>query len=94
MRCCREDHRRSIDFSAVSNPLALSSAIAGLLSRRTSPMRQREIERWFRATPDSAIGAALTEMCGRGQIEARSSSLSRRRRVLEYSAPPADGWAA
>jgi hypothetical protein len=90
VNCTRQDMRRQIDFSAVRDPEAITRVIAGLLSRRKNPMRQREIERWFHGTPAACIGIALTLMVGRGQIEARMTGV--RRGVLEYSELANAGW--
>lgn len=84
MKCSRQDMRRAIDFSAVKDPDSITHCIQALLMRRKNPMREKEIARWFRATPPAFISVSLTLMCGRGQIEARSTG--GRRSVLEYSA--------
>lgn len=85
MNCSRSDHRRALDFSAVRSPeQALSSAILAVLRRREKPMSEREISKWFRATPDSFITATLALMVHRGEIETQATSL-RFRGVLEYS---------
>lgn len=83
MKCSREDPQRSIDFSAVGDCQALDRAVCNLLRRRKNPMTQRQIERWFRATPPSAIGLTLTLLVGRNEIMASRTRV--RRWVLEYS---------
>lgn len=84
MKTSRQDWRRAIDFSAVNDENAICNVIAGLLSRRSNPMREKEIAQWFYATPKSVISAALATMLDRGQIHAGGTSLNRNRRVLAY----------
>lgn len=84
MNASRQDMRRAIDFSAVRDPRSIQNAIQGLLTRRSNPMREKEIARWFRATPPAFISSALTDMCSAGRIKASRSSLNRNRCVLAY----------
>jgi transcription initiation factor TFIIIB Brf1 subunit/transcription initiation factor TFIIB len=85
MNCPRSDHRRALDFSAVRSPEhALANAIFSVLQRRKNPMTEREIAKWFRATPSSFVRTILDAMVHRGEIESRATSL-RRRGVLEYT---------
>jgi hypothetical protein len=87
MKCSREDPKRSIDFSAVRSPHGIKWAIVELLARRKNPMRQSEIEHWFRSTPKACIGAALTDLLAHDIIDAGRTSL--KRHTLEYWANPA-----
>lgn len=84
MNATREDPQRSIDFGAVADHRALDRAICALLRRRKNPMTQRQIERWFRATPTAAIHVSLTVLVGRDGVVASRTGLGRRW-VLEYS---------
>ena len=84
MKTSRRDWRRAIDFSAVKDPNAITNAIAGLLSRRLNPMREKEISHWFYGTPAPFISKALLTMLDRGQAKAGGTSLNRNRRVLAY----------
>lgn len=84
--CSRQDPQRSIDFSALKDWHAIERAIVRLLTRRKNPMREREICHWFQATPDAYIHIALTQLCGRGEVDGSWTSM-RRRGVLEYSIP-------
>jgi len=87
MLASRQDWHRALDFSAVKNAdVAMANAILALLRRRKNPMRLREIERWFRGTPQQFIGATLGDMVLVGKLDARRSSLGRNW-VLEYSLP-------
>lgn len=81
------DYRRAVDWSAVKDPNAITHVIAALLSRRVNPMREKEIARWFFATPKAFVSQALLTMLDRGQIQAGRSSLNRNRCVLTYWAP-------
>jgi hypothetical protein len=65
----------------------MEAAIASLLRGRKNPMTEAQIQRWFYETPHSTISDALNELTARGTIEAGETSLSRRRRVLEYTIP-------
>ena len=92
MNCTRQDPRRSIDFSAVRDPESITRAIAGLLSRRKNPMRAREIQKWFKATPKVAIATALALMEGRGQIKATLTSVRRGIPQVSWRSPDNAGW--
>ncbi len=83
MRASTEDMRRSLDFSALGYDKFMC-AIQGLLSRRADPMREKEIARWFRATPKGFVSSTLTEMVDRGHCKTGGTSLSRNRRVMCY----------
>jgi hypothetical protein len=84
MRATRADWRRAIDWSAVKDPNSITNVIGGLLSRRRDPMREKEIKKWFHATPKAAISEALLTMAARGQCQCGGTSLSRNRRVACY----------
>ncbi len=84
MKASRMDYRRAVDWSVVKDQNAISNVIAGLLSRRANPMREKEIASWFFGTPQAFISQALVTMVDRGQVKAGGSSLSRNRRVLVY----------
>lgn len=85
MKVGRMDHRRAVDWSAVKDPNAITNVIAGLLSRRSNPMREKEIANWFYATPKSTVSQALMVMLDRGQIKGGGgNSLNRNRRVMVY----------
>ena len=71
MNCSRQNMQRAIDFSAVANPEAIHHAIRALLKRRRKPMREREICKWFRGTPNSFVCVSLAILAGRGEIRQR-----------------------
>ncbi len=83
MRASREDMRRSLDYSALGYEKFMC-VIQALLSRRADPMREKEIARWFRATPKAYVSWALGEMLDKGHCHGGASSLSRRQRVMCY----------
>ncbi len=88
MKSSRMDYRRAVDWSAAKDPHAAGNVIMGLLSRRTNPVRRREIEQWFFATPSKHIAATLDRLVEQGSIFSGGSSLSRNRRVLHYWVAP------
>ena len=76
---------RALDFSAIRNPQeGMVHAILRLLSRRSGPMRSKEITKWFRGTPTQFVLWTLDSMVMNGQIRAGRTSLSRNRGVLQY----------
>lgn len=83
MRAPTEDMRRSLDFSALGYDKFMC-AIQALLSRRVDAMREKEIARWFRATPKAFVSETLATMLDRGHCYGGGTSLNRNRRVLCY----------
>lgn len=77
------DLSRKTDYTLKSEEL--QTAILELLGRRRNAMTETAICRWFYGTPRPIISVELVLMCGRDLLDARATSLSRRRRVLEYS---------
>jgi hypothetical protein len=84
MTSSRQDWRRRLDYSAVKDPHALLNAIGGLLSRRSNPMREKEIAKWFYATPPEFVAKTLAHMVDIGSVKTGGTSLNRNRRVLCY----------
>jgi len=65
----------------------MANAILALLRRRKNALREKEIARWFRATPQAFISATLGDMLLRDDVKACRTSLNRNRCVLEYYLP-------
>ncbi len=84
MTASRRDMRRAIDFSAVRDPYSMLNCIQALLSRRSDPMREKEIVRWFGGTPKDFTSKSIAEALSRGFIKGGASSLHRGRRVMVY----------
>lgn len=79
---------RNADYSHPAlGSIHMQAAIATLLRRRKHPMTEAQLRRWFYETPRRTISDALNKLAVRGTIDARATSLSRRRRVLEYTTP-------
>ena len=72
-----------LDFSVIA-PDAILNAIVRLLSRRRGPMSERQLQRWFCATPATTLSSALATLLATGRIRCVWSSLNRARRVLLY----------
>lgn len=75
MNSARTDYRRQLDFSAVRNPdVSLINAIQALVSRRRDPVSERDIQRWFRATPPAFVSIQLVLMAERGHLKTVKAS--------------------
>jgi hypothetical protein len=89
MKASRADWHRQLDFSKIACDGRMESmerAIHALLARRKNPMRPAEIKRWFRATPDLFVDAAIESAVFKGIIRQCRSSMSRNRCVVVYEA--------
>ena len=88
MRCARTDISRMIDYSApnlkVDGAVALQKQIVrfvgGIKGERENPVTDRQINKWFRSTPDNFIDDQLFAVCIDGRVRACRRSMSSGRR--------------
>ncbi len=88
MNCDRTHISRMIDYSAgnltFDGAAALQKQIVrfvgGIRGPRENPVTDRQINKWFRSTPESFVDDQLFAVCNDGRVRACRRSLSSGRR--------------